>query len=329
MAIHIRRREFIGALAGAAWPLAARAQQPKMPLVGFLGVGSPGPLRDWLAAFHQGLKEVGYIESQNLTIEYRWAEGHYDRLPAFATELVQRQVTLIVTTGGQDSALAAKAATATIPIVFSSGNDPVAAGLVTSLSQPGGNITGASFFTDVLEAKRLQLLHEVVPDVKIIALLLDPKNRSHEFILRQTQEAAVRLGIRLIAVNASNAAEIDSSFSTLVREGAGALLVASSAFFNSRRNQLVTLAARHVIPAMYQFREFAAAGGLMSYGTSVAEAYHQVGVYAGRILKGENPADLPVVQSTKFELVINLATAKALGVSISNAMQLLADEVIE
>jgi putative ABC transport system substrate-binding protein len=314
----------------AAWPFVTRAQQPtKLPTIGLLGVGSPGPLRDQLVAFHQGLKEAGYIEGQNVTIEYRWAEGQYDRLPAFAAEFIQRQVALIVTTGGSESALAAKAATTTIPVVFSSGNDPIATGLVTSLSQPGGNITGASFFTDVLEAKRLQLLHEVVPDVKIIGLLLDPNNRSHDVTLRQIQEAAVRLGIRLIVVNASNAAGIDSSFSTLVREGAGALLVASSAVFNSRRNQLVTLAARHVIPAMYQFREFAAAGGLMSYGTSVAEAYHQVGVYAGRILKGENPADLPVVQSTKFELVINLTTAKALGVTISNAMQLLADEIIE
>jgi putative tryptophan/tyrosine transport system substrate-binding protein len=312
-----------------AWPHAARAQQPGMPVIGFLGAGSPGPLHDQVAALYRGLKETGYIERRNVTIEYRWAEGQYDRLPGLAAELVQRQVTVIVTTGGSASALAAKAATTTIPIVFTSGTDPIETGLVASLSQPGGNITGASFLADVLEAKRVELLHEVVPNVGVIALLVNPNNTRAEAQLRDTQGAAARLGIRLIVLRASNEPEIDTSFAILVREGARALLVASDAFFYSRHNQLVALAARHAVPAIYQVREFTAAGGLMSYGTSVAEAYHQAGVYTGRILTGEKPADLPVIQSTKFELVINLKTAKALDVVVSNAMQLLADEVIE
>ena len=327
----MRRREFIAMLGGVAvaWPYAARAQQPGMPVIGFLGAGGPRTLRDQVEAFYRGLNEIGYIEGQNVTIEYRWAEGQYDRLPGLAAELVQRQVTLIVTTGGIATALAAKAATTTIPIVFTSGTDPIETGLVASLNRPGGNITGASFLADVLEAKRVELLHEVVPNVGVIALLVNPNNTRAEAQLRDTQEAAARLGIRLIVLRASNEPEIDTSFAILVREGARALLVASDAFFYSRHNQLVALAARHTVPAIYQLREFTAAGGLMSYGTSVAEAYHQAGVYTGRILKGEKPADLPVIQSTKFELVINLKTAKALGVAVSNAMQLLADELIE
>ena len=327
----MRRREFIAMLGGVAvaWPYAARAQQPGMPVIGFLGAGGPRTLRDQVEAFYRGLNEIGYIEGQNVTIEYRWAEGQYDRLPGLAAELVQRQVTLIVTTGGIATALAAKAATTTIPIVFTSGTDPIETGLVASLNRPGGNITGASFLADVLEAKRVELLHEVVPNVGVIALLVNPNNTRAEAQLRDMQEAAARLGIRLIVLRASNEPEIDTSFAILVREGARALLVASDAFFYSRHNQLVALAARHTVPAIYQLREFTAAGGLMSYGTSVAEAYHQAGVYTGRILKGEKPADLPVIQSTKFELVINLKTAKALGVAVSNAMQLLADELIE
>jgi putative ABC transport system substrate-binding protein len=326
----MRRREFI-ALAGASVtrPFAAKAQQPGMPVIGFLGAGSPGPLRDQVTAFHRGLKETGYVEGQNVAIEYRWAEGQYDRLSALAVELVQRQVTAIVTTGGVPSALAAKAATTTIPIVFTSGTDPVETGLVASLNRPGGHVTGASFVSDVADAKRLELLHEVVPNVGVIAFLLNPNNTRAEVQLRDAQEAAARLGIRLIRVNAGTEPEIDTSFAILVREGAKALLVASDAFFYSRHNQLVALAARHAVPAIYQLREFTAAGGLMSYGASVTEAYHQAGVYTGRILKGEKPGDLPVIQSTKFELVINLKTANTLGVAISNAMQLLADEVIE
>jgi putative ABC transport system substrate-binding protein len=327
----MRRREFIRFLSSTvvAWPLTARAQQPTMPVVGYLGITSPGVVRDLLAAFHSGLKEVGYVEGQNVTIEYRFAEGQYDRLPALAAELVQRQVNVIVTSGGSSSALAAEAATATIPIVFSSGDDPIESGAITSLNRPAGNVTGATFFTTVLEAKRLELLHEVVPNVGVIAMLVNPRDRRFEAEVRDVQEAAGRLGVRLVVLKASNESEIDTSFATLVREGAGALLVASDAFFYGRRDQLVALAARHAVPAIYQLRDFTAAGGLMSYGTNVAEAYHQVGIYAGRILKGEKPADLPVLQAIKFQLVINLKTAKALGLTISNAMQLLADEVIE
>jgi len=327
----MRRREFIALLGGAAvaWLAAARAQQPTMPVVGYFGITSPGAVRDLLAAFHRGLKEAGYVEGQNVTIEYRFAEGQYDRLPALAAELVQRQVNVIVTSGGSSSALAAGAATTTIPIVFSTGDDPIESGAITSLNRPGGNVTGATFFTTVLEAKRLELLHEVVPNVDVIAMLVNPRDRRFEAEVRDVQEAAGRLGVRLVVLKASNESEIDTSFATLVREVAGALLVASDAFFYGRRDQLVALAARHAIPAIYQLRDFTASGGLMSYGTNAAEAYHQVGIYAGRILKGEKPADLPVLQSIKFQLVINLKTAKALGLTISNAMQLLADEVIE
>jgi putative tryptophan/tyrosine transport system substrate-binding protein len=247
----MRRREFIALLSSAAaWPLSVRAQQPAMPVIGYLGVGSPRPLRDQLTALYRGLKETGYFEGQNVTIEYRWAEGQYDRLPGLAAELVQRQVTAIVSTGGTTSALASKAATTTIPIVFTSGTDPIEAGLVASLNRPGGNITGVTFFSDVLDAKRLELLHELVPNVGLVALLVNPNNTRVEAQLRDTQEAAARLGVRLIVLNARNEPEIDTSFAILVREGAGALLVASDAFFYSRQNQLVALAARHTVPAI-------------------------------------------------------------------------------
>ena len=315
----MERREFITLLCGT----------PPMPVIGYLGILSPGAVPDLLAAFHRGLKEAGYMEGQNVAIEYRFAEGQYGRLPTLAAELVQRQVTVIVTAGGSASALAAKAATTTIPIVFSGGDDPIERGIIASLNRPGGNVTGATFFSTVLAAKRLELLHEVVPNVGLMAMLVNPSNGRVETELRDVQEAAVRMGIRLVVLNASNESEIDTSFGTLDREGAGALLVASDAFFYSRRDQLVALAARQGVPAIYQLRDFTAAGGLMSYGTSVAESFHQVGIYTGRILKGEKPADLPVLQSTKFQLVINLKTAKALGLTVSNSMQLLADEVIE
>jgi putative ABC transport system substrate-binding protein len=327
----MRRRDFIAVVGGmtAAWPLTARAQQSAVFLIGYLGTGAPGALRELLAAFHRGLKEAGYIEGQNVRIEYRWAEGQYHRLPTLAAELVQRQPTVIVTTGGSGAALAAKAATTKIPIIFSAGDDPIETGIVSSLNRPNGNVTGATFLTTVLEAKRLELVHELLPSVGVIALLVNPSSGSAKDEVQQAQEAADRLGIKLIVLNADNEDAIDASFETMIRERAGAVVVASSAFFFSRRKQLVVLAARHAIPAIFQLREFTTDGGLMSYGASVAEAYHQVGVYTGRVLNGKKPADLPVIQPSKFELVINLRTAKALGVTISNAMQLLADEVIE
>jgi putative tryptophan/tyrosine transport system substrate-binding protein len=327
----MQRREFITLLAGAtaAWPLSAHAQRPAMPVIGYLGVSSRGSTHDLLAAFYRGLKNAGYIEGQNVLIEYRWAEGRYDRLPILAAELVQHQVTVIVATGGSLPALAAKAATTAIPIVFSSGNDPIEAGLVANLNRPGGNVTGASFFTTALEAKRIELLHNIIPNVGVIALLVNPKTGYADAQVRDAQEAAVRLGIQPIVLSASDESEIDIAFATLVRESARGLLVASDAFFFSRRDQLVALAARHAVPAIYQLREFAAAGGLMSYGTSVAEAYHEAGIYTGRILNGEKPADLPVIQSTKFELVINLKTAKALSVTVPPSLLAIADEVID
>jgi len=327
----MQRRKFLTLLGGAAaaWPLSAHAQQPGMPVIGFLGVSSHGSTHNLLAAFYRGLKRAGYVEGQNVLIEYRWAEGQYDRLPILAAELVQQQVTVIVATGGSLPALAAKAATTAIPIVFSSGNDPIEAGLVANLNRPGGNVTGASFFTTVLEAKRLELLHNVVPNVGVIALLVNPNNGNADVQVRDAQGASSRLGIQPIVLSASNESEIDTAFATLVRERARGLLVASDAFFFSRRDQLVALAARHAVPAIYQLREFAAAGGLMRYGTSVVEAYHEAGVYTGRILNGEKPADLPVIQSTKFELVINLKTAKALGVTVPPSLLAIADEVIE
>jgi putative ABC transport system substrate-binding protein len=326
----MRRRDFISIVgSAAAWPIAARAQQSRIPVVGYLGTGSPGALEQLISAFNRGLQEMGYVEGQNLKIEYRFAEGQYNRLPALAAELVQRNVTAIATTGGSRAALAAKAATNKIPIIFSAGDDPVETGLVNSLNRPSGNITGATFLTTVLEAKRLELLHELLPNVGVIALLVNPNNASAKAEVQQAQDAADRLGVRLVVLNAANEDEIDASFASMIRKGAGAVLVASDAFFFSRRKQIVVLTARHAIPAIYQLREFTADGGLMSYGTSVTEAYHQVGIYTGRVLNGEKPADLPVIQPSKFQLVINLRTAKALGVTVSNSMQLLADEVIE
>jgi putative tryptophan/tyrosine transport system substrate-binding protein len=326
----MRRRNFIqGIAASVAWPLAARAQPAGMPEIGYVGTGAPGALRELLAAFHRALKETGYTDGQNVRIEYRWAEGQYNRLPPLAAELVQRQVAVIVTTGGSRAALAAKAATKKIPIIFSAGEDPIETGVVSSFNRPNGNVTGATFLTTVLEAKRLELLHELIPSVRIIALLVNPSSGSAKAEVQQAQEGADRLGIKLVVLNADNENAIDTSFETMIRDGAGAVVVASSAFFFSRRKQLVVLAARHAIPAIYQLREFTTDGGLMSYGASVAEAYHQVGIYTGRVLNGEKLADLPVIQPSKFELVINLRTAKALGVTVSNAMQLLADEVIE
>ena len=326
----MRRREFIAGLgSAAAWPLAARAQQTPMPVIGFLNAASPGPLRQQIAAFREGLKESGYVEGHNVAVEYSWAEGQYDRLPALAADLARRQVSVIVSGGGAPAVLAVKAATTTIPIVFTAGADPVASGFVTSLNRPDGNVTGVYHFNSGLEAKRLGLLHEIVPKAMTIGVLVNPNFLDAERQLRDVQEAAVRLGVQLVVVRANAESDFNAAFSTVVQQRAGALLVCASPYFNTRREQLVILAARHALPAIYEWRDFAAAGGLMSYGTSLADAYRQAGVYAGRILKGAKPADLPVVQVTRFELVINLAAAKALGIEVPPGLSARADEVLE
>ena len=326
----LKRREFITLLGGAtaAWPLTGRAQQPAMPVVGILNAGSREVVRSQIAAFLEGLKESGYVEGQNLAVEYRFAEGQFDRFPALASDLIRRQVSVLFTSSPA-GVHAAKEATSTIPIVFSVGDDLVASGIVPSLNSPGGNLTGVYQFSTELEAKRLGLLHEMVPKATIIAVLVNPNFSSAEDQLREVQEAAASLGVQLVIVRANAESDFDTAFATLVQQRATALLVCASPFFNIRRQQLVVLAARHALPAIYEWREFAAAGGLMAYGTNLSEAYHQAGVYAGRILKGVKPADLPVVQSTRFEFVINLSTAKAIGIEVPNAIQLLADEIIE
>jgi putative ABC transport system substrate-binding protein len=327
----MQRREFITLLGGAAaaWPLAARAQQPAMPVVGFIRDGSADTNARNVVAFRKGLNETGYVEGQNVTVEYHWLEGHYDSLPALLAELVRRQVAVIATPGNLPS-LAAKAATATIPIVFGVGDDPVKLGLVASLARPGGNATGINFFNTEVTAKGLRLLHDLVPKAVRIAVLLNPAYASvAETALQEVQEAASTIGLQIQILKASTIGEIDAAFATLARERPDALFVAGDAFFLSRRGQFTTLTAVNKIPAAYANRDFVAAGGLMSYGTDIADAFRQVGVYTSSILKGAKPADLPVVQSTKFEFVINLQTVRALGIEVPPGVISIADEVIE
>jgi putative ABC transport system substrate-binding protein len=328
----MRRRDFITLFGGSAlaWPLAARAQQPAIPVVGFLSTASPDSYAIRLRAFRQGLKDAGYVEGQNVTIEYRWAEGQNDRLPALAADLVHRQVDAIVAGGGTPSAVAAKAATAAIPIVFEVATDPVKIGFVARLDKPGGNLTGVANLNVEIGPKRLELMHELLPSVTVIAVLVNPANPAlFEPFVRSLQTAASGLGLELHILNASTERELDTVFATLVQLKAGALVIGPDVFFNSHIEQIAALAIGHAVPAVYQYRPFVDAGGLLSYGSDEAETYHQVGIYAGRILKGEKPADLPVVQSTKVELIINLKTAKALGLSIPLPLLGRADEVIE
>ena len=327
----MRRRELLMLLLGGAMtaPRTLHAQQKAEPVIGYLGSTSPGPNALFVAAFRRGLSEAGYIEGQNVAIEYRWAEGRFERLPALAADLVNRKVDMIVTGGGPSSALAAKHATSTIPILFTAVGNPVAAGLVDSLARPGGNVTGLSVLVAELNPKRFQLLSELVPQAGVIALLVNPNNASAERVMRDVQEAAHAKGVRLHILKAGSETEIDAAFDSLRQLQAGALLVGNDPFFNNRREQLVALAARHAVPAIYEWPEFVAIGGLSSYGPSLTAINRQAGVYAGKILKGAKPADLPVEQPTKFELVINLKTAKALGLAIPPSILARADEVIE
>jgi putative tryptophan/tyrosine transport system substrate-binding protein len=327
----VRRRAFITLLGGAAasWPFAVRAQQPAMPVVGFLSFRSPGESASVEAAFREGLKESGYVEGRNVHIAFRWAEGHYDRLPALAASLVDIRAAVIVTAGGRASGLAATAATSTIPIVFNTGEDPVKLGLVASLNRPGGNATGVSMFINEMETKRLALLHELIPAAAMIGVIVNPSSPSIDTQLQDVNRAARALRQQIRIVNAANDRELDVAFAVLAQGKVGAVLVCANAYFTSRRDQIVALAAQHAIPAIYDHSEFTAAGGLMSYGTSVVDAYRLMGTYTGRILKGEKPTDLPVQQSTKFEFVINLKTARALGLDVPPTLLARADEVIE
>ena len=325
----MRRRDVIRIIAGstAAWPLFARAQEPT-PVIGFLSAVSPGPFAQRVAAFQRGLNEAGFVDGRNLAIEQRWAEEQYDRLPALAEDLVRRRVALIVTYTDA-AALAAKAATTTIPIVFVNGGDPVRAGIVHSLNRPGDNITGVSFYGVDLAPKQLSLLHDLVPKAVVIGLLIDQNVPDAVAQVPAVQEAARNLGLQLIVLKARVAGDIDAAFEVLVRERAGALLVGTGALLTNRRKQIIALAERHAVPAIYPYREFTVDGGLFSYGNNVPDSFRQAGVYAGRILKGDKPADLPVIMGTKFEFVLNIKTAKAIGFTISPLMFTSADEVIE
>ena len=324
----MRRREFI-TLAGAvaAWPHAARAQA-SIPIIGFLSGISPAPATTWVAAFHHGLNETGFTEGQNVAVEYRWAEGHYDRLPALAVDLISQKAAVLVASGGPNSARAAKAATANIPIVFIAG-DPVREGLVESFNRPGGNATGVALLQSEIESKRLGLLRDLAPKATLIAVILNPTFADFESQLRDIQKAASNVGEQIHVLHASSEPEIDAAFTDIEQVHAGALLVASDPYLNTLAGRIATLAARYAIPAMYETRDSVRAGGLASYGVSVAQAYQQIGTYTGRILKGEKPADLPVLRPTKFDLVINLKTAKTLGLTVPSGMLAITDEVIE
>jgi putative tryptophan/tyrosine transport system substrate-binding protein len=327
----MRRREFIMLLGGAAmvWPLASRAQQAAMPVIGFMSARSPGDSAHLVEAFRQGLKDGGFVEGQNVTVEYRWAHGDYSRLPALARELVDRGVAVLLGIGGDASALAAKAATSTIPVVFGMGSDPVQAGMVASLNRPGGNVTGVNLLANDLEPKRLGLLNELVPGTVMTGALLNPKFPPATQQAKELREAAQAIGRPLIIFYASNDAELDAAFAALTERRAGALLSGADPFFDTRRDRIIRFAAQRQLPTIYHFREYALAGGLMSYGVSVTDAYRHFGAYAARIVHGAKPADLPVMQSVKFELVINLRTAKALGLELPAKLLALADEVIE
>jgi putative ABC transport system substrate-binding protein len=327
----MKRREFITILGGAAaaWPLAARAQQRAMPVIGYLDLGSAEPRAHLVAALRRGLNESGYVEGRNVAIEYRWAEGRYDRLSTLASDLVHRRVAVIAAVGGTGTALAAKDATRTIPIVFAIGSDPVPAGLVASFHRPEGNATGVSYFTAELAAKRLGMLHELVPGAGVLAVLVNPSNPNAETTIKDVRDAALAMDRRIEILHASDSREIGTSFAALVQARAAALMTTPDALFTSRRVQIVALAARYLVPTLYTSSEFAKAGGLMSYGTSLEEVYRQVGIYAGRMLNGEKPADLPVQRPTRFELVINLQAAQALDIDIPQTLLARANEVIE
>jgi putative ABC transport system substrate-binding protein len=326
----MRRREFITLLGGAAatWPLTARAQQPAMPVIGFLSPSSAQRTAQLLAAFRQGLNEIGYAEGRTVTIEYGWADGQSDRLPALAAELLRRKAAVFAT-GGPAAALAAKAASTTIPLVFVSSSDPVQLGLVASFNRPGGNATGVSFIASELVAKQSELLHQLVPNAAVIGVLVNPTSPNAEVQLKEVPAAARTLGLEIVVQNASSERDFDAAFAALVQQRAGALVVGSDPLFYTRRQQLAAMATRYALPAIYADREYAEAGGLMSYGTSIATAFRQAGVYTGRILRGEKPAELPVVQATKFDLTINLITAKALGITVPPGLLVAADEVME
>jgi putative ABC transport system substrate-binding protein len=327
--LQVRRREFVFLLGGlTAWPRVTLAQQP-LPVIGFLGSASPASWAHFVDAFRAGLKETGFIEGRNVAIEFRWAEGQYDRLREMASELAGRKVAVLVSTGGMPSVLAAKEATSTIPIVFTLGVDPVRFGLVASLNRPGGNLTGVNMFTAFIDTKRLGILHDMVPKAALIAVLINPKNPNVGGRTTDIETAARAMGLQLQFLHASTRPELDAAFRAVSRSGAGALFVGSDPFFNAQRDYIVAQTAHHGIAAMYGQREFAIAGGLMSYGTDSNDSYRQAGIYVGRILKGEKPAELPVVQSTKFEFVINLTTAKSLGLTVPASLSAMADEIIE